>query len=216
MKILIDDREPSKIIDKAKKTWKDVEVAHLPVGDIVCLENNVAIERKEVSDFASSVRAKKGMSTGRIFGQVANMVDNFSNNHVIIVGNFSKVSKSPHVRFTIDQFLGARASITARNKVPVHVVDNNSQFFKLCSALIRKSDGEVKDLSTVTRSLPTGGDVIASAISAVPSVGPKRALAITTHFGFEHIIDYCNLSEEELREVPGIGFVQASNIKRYY
>ena len=216
MKILIDDREPSKIIDKAKKTWKDVEVAHLPVGDIVCLENNVAIERKEVSDFASSVRAKKGMSTGRIFSQVAQMKENFTNNYVIIVGKFDKVSKNPHFKFTVDQFIGAQASIAARQGVPVFHVANNSQFFKLCSALIRKSNGEEKDLSNVVRSQPVFGDIIASIIGQVPGVGPKKALAIKEHFNFDKVSDICELSEDDLKQVNGIGFVQSQNIKKYF
>jgi ERCC4-type nuclease len=227
VKILIDDREPSKIIEKAKKVWSDVEVAHLPVGDIVCAENNVCIERKEIMDFVSSVRAKKGQSTGRVFTQVQNMVDNFENNHVIIVGDMKKVAKSRHVRFTTEQYNGAVSSIASRkrihsvtkelkDKVPVHEVDNVSQFFKRCSAIIRKSDGTEKDLNLVTRSEPSCDDIIAGMISYVPGIGPKKAVAIKDYFDIKKVSELIYISEEQLKEVPGIGFVQSQNFKKFF
>jgi ERCC4-type nuclease len=216
VKVLIDSREPDKIIEKAQTVWKECEKTFLEVGDIVCLENNVCIELKRILDFVGSVRPKKGMSSGRIFQQCSNMTSNFTNPYLIIVGSFDKVSKSPHVRFTIEQFLGAQASITARYGVPVFHVQNNSQCFKLASALIRKSGGEKKELTTITRSVPKTEDIISSIISAFPGVGPSKAVAIKDHFDIQCASDLVNLSEDDLKDVNGVGFVQAKSIKKFF
>jgi ERCC4-type nuclease len=206
----------------ALKMFPDIEVKMLPVGDIVCLDNNVCIERKNVDDYASSVMGKKG-KRGRIFSQVENMKHNFLHNFIIIVGSFDKVTFNPKLHFNLKQFLASQASLSTKrqgddpehDKIPVYHVQNNSQFFTLAKYLIEKTDGPKKKFNDIQRIKPKDGDLRKAALSWIPGVGETLAEAIVEHFDYKQLSEYCQLTEDELRQVPKIGKKKASMIKKW-
>lgn len=173
MKIQIDTREPAKIQRLAKKVWEaeELEFKTLPVGDIVC--GNICIERKTVEDWLNS------LTSGHLQKQVIQMQENYNTSYIIISGTFKNLFFRKNITtWTIDQWLGSLASVSARSKVKILQVDNDTQLMKLCKKLFDKhSDGKVFDI-TNTELLKNQIDTEIMALKIAccfPRIGVKTA-----------------------------------------
>jgi len=128
MKITLDVHELH-IKSQGEKHFSEIEVKKLPVGDVIY--KNICIERKEINDFISSITGK-----GRVFQQARNMVANFpsENCYVIIVGKQQAAVFNKKIRFSVDQFLAAQASLA--QLVHVMTVDNHNSILETLFILI--------------------------------------------------------------------------------
>lgn len=212
--VLVDNKEPEGIILMSMEYFGNTKVTSLPVGDLLYEEHSCVIERKEITDFLSSVKGYKG-NPGRIWVQLENMKQNYEHSFLIIVGPFREHSFD--VRgFSKKQFLGACASIGARYNIPVYHVDSNEEFFILSRALMLKSDGERKELSTVKRLPVTPENVTRAMVSCVPGIGGSYAKKIIETFNITRARDLCDLSLDDLLSVEGVGPKKAKAIKEWF
>ena len=140
MKFFIDSREPDKL-SRIFSKLNECEITTLDVGDVVCPEKNLGIERKTIQDFVGSVK------DGRIYKQIIQLCENYENAFLIIVGHYIDLRFVNKIQWTIDNHLGSLASIAIRSKIRILQVDNETQFCKLCIKLATKiGDGKVMDI----------------------------------------------------------------------
>jgi len=212
MTVIVDSREGKQYQTMATKYLSsvgEVSVQMIDSGDYVYLKTSSAIERKEIKDYVGSVK-------GRIWEQVLNLVNNFDNPYVIIVGRFDEAYFKQYHDFSTKMFLGSMASITARSGVPVFHVENNKEFFILTRALMLKSDGENRGVELIRRARPKYGDIVQGMLSFVPGIGPENARRIIEHCKVREVRDLCDLELESLMEVPGIGRKRGLMVKEYF
>lgn len=143
MEIIIDSKE-QKFINAYKKNSAysdDIVVNFLPVGDIVCAEKGICIERKTLPDFINSVKS------GHIQKQALQMKNNFPHSYIIISGCIKSLGFSAN-QWTINQHLGAIASLVVRYNINILHVCNQSQLITLIDKIINKTDdGKTVDIT---------------------------------------------------------------------
>ncbi len=175
-KIKIDDREPDKIFRMMSKL-RECEVTRLDVGDIVCEEKNIAFERKSISDFCGCVKS------GKIFKDVMQLSQNFQHVYLIIEGHYKDLRYSGFVLWTVEQHLGAIASLCARSRVQIITADNSTQLCKLIDKIITKTDDgkviSIKDTELLKNTITTN-DMRLKLLSCFPNVGLVRAEKLLT------------------------------------
>lgn len=203
----MDNREPKNIINSANKHFNNVVVKQLPVGDVVF--QDLCVERKEISDFVGSVQ------NGRIFQQASNMALNYRKNWIIVVGTQAQAAFNKFVRFSVDQFLAAVASL--EQIVSVVTVENNTQFWKMTKKLFEKStDGKNRIIEKPLRIEKGTGDVFIDQLASIPKIGPKKAETIIETFELVDLHPLYHMTVEDLMSVRGIGEKQAKIIKEFY
>jgi len=208
--IIIDDREPEKIVKYIRELVgeENCKVERLPVGDIVCPEKGIAIERKEVGDFMGSVMSQ------RIFDQVRQMKENYPNTFVIVSGTYRDLLTNPHLfNVNIHVLLGAQASIVSKHHVPLLVVENDKQLAYLAVKIIEKN-GELDTTGVVRRLTSDLGSLKISALTAVKGISRDKATRIMEKY--PRISDLCKATQDELTEIDGIGKVLSFNIKEIF
>lgn len=202
--VIVDDREPKKIINKGRKYYPDLTVSRLLVGDVI--HKNVCIERKTALDFAASVNDK------RIYAQVANMKSNFEHSFVIMTGSFEDVRRNRYQHMTINRFIGAMADLAMYYHVPVLCCENDEQFWRYCDSIFRKIDGDAPKVVRKVNKYKGNGEL--SVLCGVPNLGEKRAHALLKRFRTIH--DICHASKDDLMTVDGIGKKRANMIKKVF
>jgi len=136
-KILVDVREPQKIFNILKREGIEYERVMLKVGDFVCEEKSICIERKTMADFAMS------LIDGRIKKQIEGMKRKYKNNYFLISGRLSEIywkGLSVPIKVRTRQVLGMMSSIVARHKIPILCVDNDTQLIYVVSKIIEKTE----------------------------------------------------------------------------
>lgn len=202
--VYIDSREPENIIKMSRKFFEDIEVATLPCSDIMC--GNVAVERKTIGDFASSVHSK------RVFKQAKMMKETFDKPFIIIVGDPASL-RFTKINFKIENYLGAVASLSASTGVPCLTVKNMTQFFNLSRKLFEKGNRDPTDIKDIVWAKPKTPNIHAQMLACVPGIGVNKAVRILKEFSYNELF---TASEKDLQRVKGIGKKHSQNIKKYY
>ena len=128
-KIIIeqDDREGDfQIMSDIQKLNLEFDKKRLKIGDYIY--NNLLIERKEISDFCSSILDK------RLENQIKNMNESGKDCFVIIVGNIKDRKLNIHENC----ILGKICSLVYKNKIKVIQVEDEFQFLWVMRNLIEK------------------------------------------------------------------------------
>ena len=181
------------------------EKKHLLVGDFVCPEKSICIERKKVDDFVNSMRC------GRLPDQLLNMQSNYQNNYLLISGKFENLYFKPHYRnFSVEQRLGMLASLAVRYNVKILQVENDNQLLKLITKIIAKTDdGKIVELSLVKRT--SGHNVFLSLLQAIPKISKHRADQIKQKYPcFEDLFDAV---KNDSFEMKGFGKGLKANLR---
>jgi len=128
-KIIIeqDDREGDfQIMSDIQKLNLEFDKKRLKIGDYIY--NNLLIERKEISDFCSSILDK------RLENQIKNMNESGKDCFVIIVGNIKDRKLNIHENC----ILGTICSLVYKHKIKVIQVEDEFQFLWVMRNLIEK------------------------------------------------------------------------------
>lgn len=131
--LLVDVREPTKTFNILQKEGIGYKKVLLKTGDFVCEELSVCIERKTLPDFASSI------IDGRLFEQVGRMKEQYKNCYILTSGKISQIfwsGMTVPIKARTNQVLGAMASIITRYKIPILMVDNDTQIIKMVAKII--------------------------------------------------------------------------------
>lgn len=203
--VYVDDRETKRVIDKGKEMIPNLQVRHLPIGDVIY--DNLAIERKAIGDFVGSIY------DGRVFRQAVNMKLNFANSYIIIEGRFNDLHRHPNFnKFSLEHYTGSVASLTQNYGVPCITVENLNQFWRMVRKFIEKNDPDkVIEQNNIVQ--PKGDGVDMSHVMVVPGLGKKTAELILEEFT---VYDLYHVNIDDLTKIRGIGQKTAENIKRCF
>ena len=198
--IIVDDREKL-LIQEFKRQGIEYSVQRLLVGDIV--KGNIVIERKEASDFISSIM------DGRILSQCRYMLENYERVFIIVHGELSQVYSS----FNTHAILGMLASITARANIPILMVNSLSDVAYLSYKILEKStDGKSFKMDTVIRS--QNRDKRLDILTLIDGISLEKAKAIVERYPlFKGLV---GASTEELASIKGVGPKLAGNIYSFF
>lgn len=214
--LYVDSREPPKIASILEKEGVKFEITALEIGDFVC--GNVCIERKTISDFASS------MKSGHLQKQLLQMQENFKRNYVIIVGHYKDLAfqgTAQYSQWLVNNHLGALASVSVRYNVKIIEVDNDTQLAKILKYIFQKSfDRKVPSIIDTelmsVRGKMTASDISMLMIHCIPKVGLDRAQLLRKHLEVQIIRkDGGQITKDFLTNIEGVGNRTAEEILNF-
>lgn len=197
MQVLIDDREKdNERIDTIQKYYANTEVARLPVGDIIFLQEDnpsIAFEIKTWQDFIGSIKNR------RIQQEVLSMKEQYPYSFVMIYDNGRWNKKYTHASNV--QIQSNIVSIMQRYKVPVVISkDLNELIISLeaCKRAVNKSDEPINPPTVRNKS----SNEMINVLIGLPKVGDKTARKLLDKFNKPSNV--FNATEEELNEIKGL------------
>jgi ERCC4-type nuclease len=189
-KITVDHRERnSLVISELVKLGFELEFKQLPVADY--LINGIAIERKTISDFQSSIINK------RIMQQLLELKQ-YPSHILLLEGLESEYPYSGPIHE--NAFRGFLLSVLLEYKVPIVFTLNEQDTAKYISVLAKKkpqSDQAIR----ASKILLSDKEQLQFIIEGLPQIGPIAAKKLLKHF--KTLKNLANSSEEELKNVIG-------------
>jgi ERCC4-related helicase len=175
----------------------------LEVGDFV-LSDRVAVERKDVGDFASSI------IDGRLFEQAAKLKEAYMKPIIVVEGE--SLTGSGRVR--PEAMMGAYASILVDYGIPIAWTREPSETAQLIFAVARREQVQERRLPRImTASKPSSVERQQEFIvSSLPNVDNTRAKRLLSRF--QTIERIFQASKEDLMSVSGIGERISEEIRR--
>jgi len=202
VKIIVDHREyRSNVVRNLSVKGASIEPQQLDIGDYV-LSSRLGVERKNVDDFLQS------LIDGKLFKQVAHLRDAYSRPVLVIEGEGLLTKRN----ISHNAIFGSIVSIIVDFGIPIITTKNALETADLLNIMARREQREDKKEVAVrgektSMSLREKQQFIVEGLPNVSAVLAKRLLG-----RFSSIKNIVNTSEEELREVDGIGGNIASEI----
>lgn len=197
--VVCDYREKS-VTKFLKDLGAKVNISPLKVGDFVC-SDRVVVERKEHSDFVSSI------IDGRIFEQARNMREEFKKPVFIIEGSSNRDININVVKATL-------ASLATKSGASVISTKNEKDTALTIFWLAKKEQQEEKRgvLIKVGKKPKDEKLLQEKIICGLPGVSTVTSKKLLGHFGSVENVFKAN--EEELVEVEGIGKKLAERVRK--
>jgi ERCC4-type nuclease len=193
-KIIIDYREKNCLVaSELKSMGFEIEFKELKVADY--LVKDVAIERKTVNDFISS------MINRRLLNQLEE-IQQYPNRLLIIEGIDEQDLYSDSEKLSgmhPNSIRGFLLSILLKYKVPIIYTKNYKDTAKFISVLSKKKEKEMP--LNVTKKTLNKKERLQFILESFPGIGPKNARKLLEKF--KTLRGVINASEEELKEVIG-------------
>ena len=199
--IVVDQREPPDIPARLRELGADVEVRQISPGDYVVGE--VAVERKTVSDFLSSIITK------RIFDQMLRLRDAYPVPVILVEGDLAEISEQKNPR----AFWGALLAFTLREHVTMLFTPDQEQTCQLLATLHKRAGAKADEYGIRYKpKLLTLEERQRFLVQGLPSVGETLSENLLSHFGTPRQVFAA--SERALTDVPKIGKAKAAEIAR--
>jgi len=198
--VYTDDRENA-VAKKLSRMDLIVRKQRLDVADFI-VSDRTAIERKKAEDFVDSV------IDSRLFEQVQEL-QQFQRPIIIIEGDGLYHHRDIHP----NALRGAMATLAIDYGIPIIWSDDRKDTARILESLAKREQEE-KDREIAIRGEKSGKndkEVQEFFVAGLPGVNTKIAERILSHFG--SIEKTVNASEEELKDVEGIGDKKASQIR---
>ena len=204
--ITIDEREPQKIFNIAKRLNLKHDRATLLVGDFLCEEKGICIERKNIdTDFLPSLQS------GHLNEQLQNMQNNFERNYLIISGDPKNFFFNKHTKyFTTEHWLGALASLSVRYNVKILQTANDTQLVKLVKKIVDKTDDGKSPQKEIIRRVQSKEDVYLSMLCCVNGISIEKAKSIKNEYPIFSM--FMDALKTDMFTVKGIGEKLLSNL----
>lgn len=191
-KVTIDYREKnSLVVSELVKLGFEVEIKELKVADY--LVKDVAIERKTVSDFISS------MINQRLRSQLEEL-QQYPNKLLIIEGIEEQELYPEKNGVDPNSVRGFLLSILLKYKIPIIFTKNSGDTAKFISVLSRKQEKETP-INPKKKSFDKK-EQMQFVLEGFPGIGPKTAKKLLEEF--KTIKNIINASDEELKKILGI------------
>jgi Fanconi anemia group M protein len=203
IKIIVDYREvPSKIPELLKDKGAFVELQKLNTGDFL-INNDVIVERKTKEDFVLSI------IQGRLFAQCSHLKKTNYHQMILIEGN----PYTTHHDIDRQAVKGALLSVSLSWQIPIMYSSNpQDSADMLLMAGQQLLNERFHDLRRVYKPKRIQNKAMYF-IQGLPGVGPMLAKALLEQFGtLENIM---LASEEELKEVEGLGKTKARKVRLF-
>lgn len=186
-KIIADIHEKdSLIIPELIELGAEVEIKPLEVSDYII--NNIAIERKTIADFASSMISK------RLIQQLENMLQ-YEKRILIIEGKIEDARINPKA------IIGMMLSIELDKKIPIIQTKNTQDTANYLFILAKQQLKGVQESTLHSRKPKSKQEQVQYIIESFPDIGPKNAKILIQKF--KTIKDIINASPEELEAEIG-------------
>ncbi len=193
-KIIIDYREKnSLVVSKLIGLGFDINFETLKVADYIV--KDVAIERKTVSDFISS------MVNRRLLKQLEEL-QQYKNKLLIVEGVEEQelyTDSEEKTGIHPNSVRGFLLSIVLKYKVPIIFTKNPEDTAKFISVLSKRKEKEIS-LNVMKKTLDKK-EQMQFIIESFPGIGPKTSKKVLEEF--KTIKNIINASEEELRKIVG-------------
>ena len=191
-KIIIDYREKNSLVASELMGFGfEAEFRDLKVADYIV--KDVAIERKTISDFVSSMLNK------RLLKQLEEL-QQYENKLLIIEGiDEQELYSDDNQGVNANAIRGFLLSIVLKHKIPIIFTKNSEDTAKFILILSKKKSKEIP-LKVKKRSL-NKKEQLQFIIESFPGIGPKTARKLLEKF--KTIKNIINTSEEELRNIIG-------------
>lgn len=189
-KIIVDNREKnSLVVSELVKKGFVVGFEQLLVGDYIV--NDVAVERKTISDLKSSIVDK------RIISQL-NELKQYPKHLLIIEGldNADIYSGGIHE----NAFRGFLLSVVFNFKTPMVFSINEEDTAKYLSVLANKKSKKTESIRA-SKTLFSDKEQLQFILEGFPEIGPSTAKKLMTEF--ENLKDISNASKEQLEKIIG-------------
>ena len=192
IKVIVDYREKNSLVfPHLMKLGLEVEFRELKVADYII--RNVAIERKTISDFTSSI------INGRLIKQIEDLKQ-FENKLLIIEGiEDQEVYTEDDVGINANAIRGFLLSTVLKHKIPVIFTKNEEDTAKFIKVISRKKKREIP-LNARKKTLDNQ-EQLQFIIEGFPGIGPKKAKELLKKFGT--IQNIVNAPLEDLKEILG-------------
>lgn len=213
--IIVDSREPERIESKLNKIGILTERKKLDVGDY--LFSNIAIERKTMKDFLSSVYDR------RLFSQLYDLKNNYDRSLLIVIGSLPKKKwiRTRKLRIPISlnkkeiekrkKTLLANLAISYLSyNIPFYIAKDEDEFIEFLANLYFKSSKKKISLKPVKKKHNTIKEIKSDMLSCIPFLGRKLANKLSDKFSIKYLID---APIENLIKIEGIGIKRARKIK---
>jgi Fanconi anemia group M protein len=197
-----DQREmPSTVVEELMRSGFKVKPLPLGEGDYR-ISDRVVVERKTTQDLSDS------LIDGRLFDQMTRLRETYERPMVVIEGDglFNKRNIKKNAVY------GALASITVDFNIPIMFTSSPGETAEFLMVLSKRESKEKRESRTQSH-IKKGGlkDIQIRTLSALPGISTMLAERLISHFGtLEKVF---TSTEEELREVEGIGKRKAKEIK---
>lgn len=204
IEVIVDNRElRGKIGRELFKLDIEVVPKQLEIADFL-ISNEVAIERKSVSDFVNSIIDK------RLFKQARDLKENFRKPIFLVEGEkdiYSVRNVHPNA------IRGALSSLAINFSIPILWTESEKDTAKLLKTMARREQEEKeKAISIRGERKPLRGKRLQKYIvESFPNIGPKLAENLLERF--KTIKNIVNADLKELKEVEKIGDKTASRLK---
>ncbi|MEK6952490.1 MAG: ERCC4 domain-containing protein, partial [Nanoarchaeota archaeon] len=205
LKVFADSRERgSTILKELINLGLSVETKNLDVADYIISER-VGIERKDVKDFVNSIIDK------RLFSQIKNLKENFSNPLIILEGEediYSVRNIHPNA------IRGMLATIAISFGIPIIRTKNQLDTAELIKVIAkREQDAESKDIGVRLEKKPlTTKEQQEFIIESLPGIGPSLAKSLLLEF--KTVKSLINAEPEKIQKVDKMGPKKTEEIIR--
>jgi len=191
-KIIVDYREKNSLVISALiRLGIEIEFRELKVADYIV--KDVAIERKTINDFVSSMLNK------RLFNQIQEL-QQYKNRLLLIEGiEEQELYSDEEGGVNGNAIRGFLLSILLKHNIPIIFTKNAEDTAKFISVLSKKQKKEMA-LKTKKRIL-NKKEQLQFIIESFPGIGPKTAQKLLTKF--KTIQNIINAPEQELKETIG-------------
>lgn len=218
MKAYVDSREPRKV---KRKTWNDKKdisfhEKELPQADFYLPEHDVAIERKEASDFASST------TDGRLSEQADRMMAEHDHNFLILEGDIS-VYNLKYSDISDHSIIGMQTSLAVKRDFKIIYTKSIDQTIYAVNRIFERFMDEEHESADggYVKTADTGevDNIDAKMISQIDGVSTEKALKICEVTSINDIA--WNVScergdtqgiKDKIMNVDGVGTVLAQRV----
>lgn len=193
LKVIVDYREKNSFVPaNLSKLGIEIEFKELKVADY--LVNGIAIERKTVSDFISS------MINQRLVSQLEGLKQ-YESPLLIIEGIYEQELYSDNCNSGVhaNSIRGFLLSIMLKHKIPVLFTKNPEDTARFIFTILQKKEKE--NSLNISRKSLSKNEQIQFIIEGFPGIGPKTAKKLLEKF--KTIKNIANASQEQLNEVIG-------------
>lgn len=192
-KIIIDYRERNSLVaSELMKLGFEIEFKELKVADYIV--RDVAIERKTVSDFISSMKNR------HLINQLEELKQ-YENKLLIIEGIDEQelYNEDNHLGMNPNSVRGFLLSILLKHKIPIAYTKNSGDTAKFIQVISRKKERETP--LNITKKSLNKKEQIQFIIEGFPGIGPTTAKKLLEKF--KTIQNIINASQEELEKKIG-------------
>ncbi len=204
--VFADTREKdSPVIQMLQELDCSVLFKQLEVGDYIPAKD-IAIERKTVSDFLSSI------VDGRLPKQLMSLTESYERPIVLVEGDVNELFESRNIHR--NAVIGMLTSIALNYRVPLLFTDSARETAQYIYVIAKREQlGKGADLRLrIGRKGLTLQEQQRFVVESLPLIGPMTAKNLLQHFGSIKAI--FNAEEKELQQVDNLGKEKAKRVKR--